>query len=355
MRGVFNTFMLCYSLIALIVGVASEAAAQTPLTLPEASPGATVSQVIGLSTVTVSYHRPGVKGRPIWGGLVKYGEVWRAGANENTTISFSDPAKIEGKDLPPGTYGLHMIPTEGDWTIIFSKNFTSWGSYFYKESEDALRITVKPQPAEFQEWLGYEFSDLSTNSGVLSLRWEKLRVPLKLQFETDAIALSHARDVYLRGREGFTWEGFHQAAAYCLRRGINLEEALGWIDRSISINENFTNLTVKAGLLEKLGKSDEAAKVREKAAAAAVTEVDVNNLGYQYLSANNTKEAIDIFRRNVKDHPNSWNAYDSLAEGYAKVGDTKRAIENYTKALNLVKDADNKRRIEEELQKIQKK
>lgn len=355
MRGKINALTFWCALAVLVACLVSAASAQSPMPLPEASPKATVSQTVGMSDVTVSYHRPGVKGRPIWGKLVKYGEVWRAGANENTTVTFSDPVKIEGRDLPVGTYGLHMIPTQGDWTIIFSKNSMSWGSYFYKDGEDALRVTVKPQTAEFQEWLGYEFGDLTSTSGILSLRWEKLRVPVKLEFETDAIVVSRARNQYLRGMEGFAWQGYNQAASFCLRRNMNLEEALLWIDKSISINENFTNLTVKADLLEKLGKKEDAAKVREQAAGAAVSEQEVNALGYQYLNANNTKEAIDIFKKNVKDHPNSWNVYDSIAEAYAKAGDTKRSIENYTKALKLVKDAENKRRIEEELQKLQKK
>ena len=355
MDRILNNRPFWLILVGLIVGGVVELPAQATMPAPQASQKGAVSQAVGISDVSVSYHRPGVKGRAIWGSLVNYGQVWRAGANENTTVSFSDPVKIEGKDIPAGTYGLHMIPTQGDWTVIFSRNFTSWGTYFYKESEDALRVTVKPQPAEFQEWLSYEFGDLTNSSAVLSLHWEKLRVPIRLQFDTDAIVLGHARDVYLRGAAGFTWQGFNQAASYCLRRGVNLDEALSWIDRSIDINENFTNLTVKAGLLEKMGKADEAKKVRGTAESLATSEQEVNALGYQYLASNNFKEAIDIFRKNVKNHPNSWNVYDSIAEAHLKAGDTKRALENFQKALTLVKDEENKSRIEGEIQKLLKK
>ena len=153
-----------------VVAALSVGYAQENMPVPQPSPAATVKQTVGIAEIKIVYHRPGVKNRKIWGGLVPYGEIWRAGANENTIITFSHPVKVEGKDLPAGTYGLHMIPTEGSWTIVFSKNSTSWGAYFYKESEDAVRIPVKAAPAEYHEWLTYEFSDLTDSSAVFSLR-----------------------------------------------------------------------------------------------------------------------------------------------------------------------------------------
>ncbi len=339
--------------VVLALVFAFVAFAQAPMPTPQASPEASVSQAVGISTVTVTYHRPGVKGRVIWGKLVPYGAIWRAGANENTTVTFSDPVKVEGKELPAGTYGLHMIPSEGDWTIVFSKNHTSWGDYFYNQSEDALRVTVKPQPAEMQEWMAFEFSDLTNTSAVLSLHWEKLRVPVAIAFDTDGIVLANARNSYLRGQAGFSWQSFNQAANYCLRRGINLDEALAWADKSISMNENLTNLSTKAGLLDKQGKTAEAKAVRDRAAKVAVTEQDVNQLGYLYLNANMVNEAIDVFKKNVKAHPDSWNAHDSLAEGYLKAGDKKMALESFKKSLGLVKDDENKQRIEGEIQKLE--
>ena len=331
------------------------APAQGAMTLPQLSPKASVSQTIGVSEVTINYHRPGVKGRVIWGGLLKYGKIWRAGANENTTISFSDPVKIEGKDLPAGTYGLHMIPTEGDWTVIFSKNYTSWGSFFYNEAEDALRVTVKPEPADNQEWLAYQFDDLTNTSTTLSLRWEKLRVPVKLAFDTDGIILAKYRNVVLRGGGGFGWEAYNQAASYCLRRGINFDEALRWANSSIAFNENFTNTSTKAALLDKLGQKDEAEKARKHAEALATAEQEMNNLAYQYMNQNNMEKAMELFKKNVKLHPNSENVYDSLAEAYAKAGDKKLAIENYQKALSLAQENDTRDRITETLQQLQSK
>jgi hypothetical protein len=147
------------------------------LDLPRDSQHAKVIQRVGITDITINYHRPLVKGRKVWGGLVPYGQVWRAGANENTTIEFSDPVTVEGKTLAKGIYGLHMIPTENDWTVIFSKVATAWGSFTYKESEDALRVNVKPRPADMKEALAYEIDNVTPNAAVVTLRWEKVAAP----------------------------------------------------------------------------------------------------------------------------------------------------------------------------------
>jgi tetratricopeptide (TPR) repeat protein len=324
---------------------------QPELPAPLPSQYASVAQTIGISEVQVTYHRPGVKGRQIWGTLVPYGEVWRAGANENTTISFSTPVIVGGKTLPKGTYGLHMIPAKGEWTIIFSKNSTSWGSYFYKESEDALRARVQPQPDEFHEWLQYTFSDLSDSTATLVLAWEKLRIPISLKFDTRALVFANARDSFLRGSAGFTWQGFNQAALYCAHNDIDLTQALAWADESIKMNENFNNLWTKAAVCEKMGKAAEAAPLRERALKLA-TESDINSLGYAYLNSNKTKEALELFQKNAKDHPDSWNAFDSLGECLEKSGDKNGAISNYEKALKLVGDERNKARIQKTIAEL---
>jgi len=326
--------------------------AQAPMPVPQPSPKASVVQTIGITDVTIVYHRPAVKNRKIWGDLVPYNDVWRAGANENTIVQFSDPVKVEGKDLPAGTYGLHMIPTEKAWTIIFNKNSSSWGSFFYKDGEDALRVTVLPQISEGQEQLNYTFENVSDNSALIVLRWDKLRVPIRVEVDTKELMLAKARDTYLRGPAGFTWQGYYQAAGYCLQNDADLNEALTWIDKSITINENGTNLYVKAGILDKLGRNADAEKVRDRMMNVAASESDFNLLGYQLLGAGKKKEAIEIFKKNVTQHPDSWNVYDSLAEAQAANGDTQPAIENYTKALAMVKDDANKKRITATLKKL---
>jgi hypothetical protein len=178
-------------ILALVVALPSPSAAQGPQVRPSLKAG--VMQRLGADTdITIEYSRPGVKGRKIWGALVPYGMApgnqysknqpfpWRAGANENTTISFSKDVLIEGKPLPAGKYGLHMIPSEKEWTIVFSKNNSAWGSFSYKPEEDALRVTVTPVAAPFEEWLSYGFDDLAGKSATAFLRWEKLKVPFKI-------------------------------------------------------------------------------------------------------------------------------------------------------------------------------
>ncbi len=323
---------------------AATAAAQPVLTLPEASPKASISQTVGLTDVAITYHRPAVNKRTIWGDLVPYGEVWRAGANQNTTISFSSPVTVNGKPLAAGTYGLHMIPTTGDWTIAFSNVSWAWGSFSYDEKEDALRVTAKPQPAAFQERLSYGFDDPTEKSVEVALRWEKLRVPFTVEVDTPAVVVTSLRRE-LRDLPRFSWQGWNQAAAYSMRNKVNLDEALTWADRSIAMQENFNNLRTKAGILEAKGDAAAATPLRDKAMKIA-TEADINAYGYQLLGAGKTDEAIEMFRKNVKDHPASWNAYDSLGEAYEKKGDKKLAVENYRKAQGMTKDPEQKKRIE---------
>jgi tetratricopeptide (TPR) repeat protein len=337
-------------LLGASILLAASAAAQQPVTLPEASPKASINQTIGLTDVAISYHRPAVNKRTVWGDLVPYGEVWRAGANQNTTITFSTPVTINGKPLAAGTYGLHMIPTQGDWTIAFSNVSWAWGSFSYDEKEDALRVTAKPQPADFQERLSYSFDDPTEKSVEVALRWEKVRVPFTVEVNTPEVVVASLRKE-LRDLPRFSWQGWNQAAAYSMRNKVNLDEAMTWADRSIRMNENFNNLRTKAGLLELKGDAAGAKALNDKAVKIA-TEADINAYGYQLLGAGKTDEAIAMFQKNVKDHPASWNTYDSLAEGYDRKGDKKLAAENYRKALGMTKDPDQKKRIEGILKKF---
>ncbi len=206
--------------------------AQQNLTLPDASQHAVVMQQVGMAEIKIDYHRPGVKGREVWGKLVPFDQVWRAGANENTTISFSKEVIIDGKKVPAGTYGLHMIPTENDWTIILNKDYRAWGSYFYKEENDLMRFKVKPQTSDFQEWLMYTFDEVTPNSVTASLSWEKLKVPFKIEIDLHKQMLDEMA-VQLTGIPGFFWEGWNQAANYCYVNGVELEKGLEWADHSI--------------------------------------------------------------------------------------------------------------------------
>ena len=183
--------------------------------MPEASQLAVVKQRIGVTDITITYHRPLVNGRKIWGGLVPLGEVWRAGANENTTIEFSDPVSVEGKPLAKGIYGLHMIPTADSWTVIFSKMASAWGSYTYDKAEDALRVEVKPHNADMEEALEYEFEDPQANSVTVTMRWEKLAVPFRVSVSDADTTFPSIRN-QLRGRAQYYWAPLNEAAGFAL-------------------------------------------------------------------------------------------------------------------------------------------
>jgi hypothetical protein len=239
-------------LLSGVLLVASLSHAQTAtgetlmLDLPRQSQHALVMQRIGITDITVNYHRPLADGRQIWGKLVPYGQVWRAGANENTTITFSDPVTIEGQALDKGTYGLHMIPGENQWTVIFSKNSTSWGSFTYKQEEDALRVNVKPQAAELHDALAYDFDDVKPDSAVVTMRWDKVAVPFKVEVKVnDIVTASIHRQMH--GLNQYYWEGWDDAAGYFLANKINLDEALKDEDSRFRRKNGLTTCSANRG------------------------------------------------------------------------------------------------------------
>lgn len=227
---------------------------------PRPSPVASVMQTVGITDVTINYSRPGVKGRVIWGELVPYNEIWRTGANEVTSITFSDPVKINGTELPAGTYGIHTIPTQKDWTIIFSKNTQVGGSSQFNKENEALRIIVTPEPSEFNERMLFTFTEVTDNSSMVNLFWEKLKLSFKLETDTEKLVLAKAE-------QSVDWQTPLQAATYCLNSNTELDKAMKWINASTTINENYWNLRIKARLLEKTGNKQEAISVMEKAIA----------------------------------------------------------------------------------------
>jgi len=255
------------SVFALVAGLASVAAAQD-LKLPRPSQKGDVFQTVGLTDVKIAYSRPGVKGRTIWGGLVPYDKVWRTGANEATTISFTTDVKVKGQALPAGTYSLHTIPTPTDWTIIFNKAADQWGSYSYNDSMDALRIQVTPQAHEMTEWMTFSFPQISVESATIALDWEKLRVPIDIQVETVQTALAGARTAMASLKADDSRTAF-RAASFAFDNNVAMEEAMVWIDKSLSIKEDWLNLRLKANMMAKQGNMKEAVAFGEKAIAAA--------------------------------------------------------------------------------------
>jgi tetratricopeptide (TPR) repeat protein len=272
--------------------------------IPQASQRAVLTQRIALTDVTVNYHRPVAGGRKVFGGIVPYGQVWRAGANDNTTIEFSTAVKIEGQPLAKGTYGLHMIPGENEWTIAFSSNFTSWGSFTYDEKEDALRVKVKPMAVENRDVLTYDFDDLKSDSAVLTLRWEKTAVPVHIAVDLTATTLESLRK-QIRYTAQYTWEGLNDAASWCLENKVNYDEAVKWVTQSIAAEERFENLETKSQLLRVQGHAEEADKTMVRAIDKAdATQLYVYARGLQREGKG--QEGLAIYRTEVKKFPDHW-------------------------------------------------
>src|SRR5438270_2974021 len=319
-----RTFLLTTIFIVTVFAATRGNAQSALLDLPRDSQHAKIMQRVGITDITINYHRPLVKGRKIWGGIVPYGQVWRAGANENTTIEFSDPVNIEGKPLAKGIYGLHMIPTENEWTIIFSKNATAWGSFTYNQAEDALRVTVKPRVADAEEALAYEVDGVTPTSAVVALRWEKLAVPFKVDVSTNEI-VAQSLHGQLRGLAQYTWDGWDDAANYLLANKYNLEEALKYEDRSIGVEERYDNLMTKARIFDALNKQDEATVARNKALGMA-SVVQLHSYGRQLQQAGKQEQAFDIFRVNIKKNPAHWTAHNEAARIACSKGDYDTAV-----------------------------
>lgn len=326
--------------ILMLVGLAAgrTAFAQSPpLTVPQPSQAASVSQTVGLTEITISYHRPRVQGRNVWGELVPYGEVWRAGANENTTIEFSTPVEVDGHPLAAGRYGFHTLPTAGAWQLIFSSVDSNWGSFAYDAKEDVLRVEVKPEAAPFEEALAFTFDDATARETTVALRWEKLRVPFKVTVDTPEIVYQSLKRE-LRGLGQFFWQPWNQAATTLLTSKVHLDDAMVWVDKSIAIQKNFANSFTKARLLGEKGDAAGAKKLMDEALPGA-NEAELNAYGYQLMGGANTADAVAIFRENVKRHPESWNAHDSLGEALAALGKKDEAVAMYRKAMAMAPEA----------------
>ncbi len=319
---------------------------------------ASVSERIGISDVTIHYDRPAVKGREgkIWGQLVAYGFTdlgfgtskaapWRAGANENTTISFSTDVKVEGQRLEAGTYALFMAMGQSDATVIFSKNSSSWGSFFYDPKEDALRVTVKTIPlAESVERLKYEFMDQTENSATVNLVWEKLRIPFKVEVDYVKLQMeSFARE--LRNDKGFRWESWVEAVNFAVANNADMQQALQWSDYAVSGpfigQKNFRTLSAKASVLNKLGRGAERDALLKEAMPLATMQ-ELHNYGRQLLREKKPAEALEVFKLNDQKNPNKFMTSMGLMRGYSANGDYKNALKYAKAAQAMAPDKPNK-------------
>ena len=316
---------------------------------------ATVSEEIGITDVIIRYSRPGVKKREghIWGELIPTGfsqlgygfknpTPWRAGANENTTIEFTTDVKVEGRTLSAGKYGFFVAYDPSECTLIFSKNSTSWGNFFYDSTEDALRVKVKPGKTDKSvEWLKYEFTDQTSSSATIQLQWEKVTIPFRVDVDVIKMQLASFRKE-LRGGVALPgyWQPWNEAASYCLANHTNLEEALLWADSATSSifggTRNFETWQTKAAILDSLGRKAEGAEAMKKA-MFYVDDLQGYVYGCTLVNAKRPQEAFEIFKMIYDKFPNSLFTNIGMATGYSALGDYKTALTWALKALPLAK------------------
>ena len=317
------------------------------------SPAALVQQTVGRATVSISYSRPSVisaegidRTGKIWGGLVPYDfdfrpamgggkpRPWRAGANENTIITFSHDALIAGKPIEAGTYGLHMaIHERGGATVIFSKKSDAWGSFAYEQQDDALRVEVATETIQATHRLIYSFIAVDKTSTTVALDWEMKRIPFTITFDTHTMVLSDYRNA-LADTVGISWNDYYLAARYCATNQVNLEEAMQWIEKSLAMDKNYKNVSIQSVLLHLTGRTEEAIKVKDEALGLSTTEAnDFYSYGTELIAREKHREAMEIFQRLKERWPEHWLAAHGLARAYAAFGDYKKALEYERQAL----------------------
>lgn len=329
---------------------------------------ASVSEQIGIVKININYNRPGVKGREgkIWGTTVAhygfkdlghgttYAAPWRAGANENTTISFSHPVKVEGKDLAAGIYGFFIALGETENTLIFSKVNNSWGSFYYDSTQDALRVKVKNELLdESVEWLKYDFSEETDSSAVIALSWEKRRIPFKVEADVNRLQIEAFKADFRTTRPYYD---FISAAQWCLNHNYELEQALAWMDRAIYFRvmgeKNFRSLSIKAAILNKLNRTDEAKKVMEEALPMG-SVTDVHFYARNLQASGQTEEAIKVFKMNYDKHPDDFTTNVGMGRGMSAKGDYKKALEYLKTALSKAPDEGSKNNVAAMIKKLE--
>ncbi|GAB2586924.1 DUF2911 domain-containing protein [Spirosoma areae] len=330
---------------------------------------ASVSEQIGLTTVTIHYDRPGVKGREgkIWGTpIAHYGfqdlgfgpgqpAPWRAGANETTTITFSDNVRVEGRPLAAGTYGLFMNLGEQETTVIFSKIVVSWGSFYYDPAMDVLRVTVKNQTLDrVEELLTYSFINQTDSSAAVALTWEKRRIPFVISVDVVGQQMASFRRELL-AKPGFTWQSLVQAATYCLETSHDVNQGLIWADQAINARyvgqKNFQTLSTKAAILTALKKPDEATALMAEAMPMGNLN-ELHQYGRSLLAQKRNQEAFAVFKVNYNKNPNQFTTNMGMSRALVAIGKPKDALPYLQAALPQAPNPLNKANVEAMLKAI---
>jgi hypothetical protein len=334
------------------------------------NPQASVTQAIGPVRVTIDYSSPRVvRGKndrrgKIWGELVPWGMSdlgfngcascpWRGGANENTTFAVTHEVKVQGQALAAGTYGLHMIPGSDEWTIIFSKDASNWGSFWYDPKDDALRVKTKAGKSEYHEWLTYEFTEREPAKATLALKWEELQVPIAISVDNPNQLWVDNMRTDLRGFAGFNWQNWMQAAQFCAQNKINLPEGLKWAERAVSDptwsggQENFATLATLSLLQGLNGRAEESQKTFDRALNHPTAQaVQIHQAGRQLLASGQKEQAMRVFQFNAKRYPNQWPVHVGLMRGYAAMGDKEKALEEAKLAVAQAPDEGNRKNLQ---------
>jgi len=371
-------YVFCISI--LILGVAGSVSAQWPgITVPPSGDNqhSISTQFIGPVEIVIDYHSPNVhapdgsdrRGK-IWSELVPYGMVnlgfgtcgddcpWRGGANENTVFRSSHDILVQGKPLKAGSYGLHFIPGKEEWTIIFSKNSTSWGSFTYDAKEDALRVQAKPEKSEYNEWLTYEFIDRETDHATVALKWEDLQLPFQITVENIDNLYVKMIGEELRSSPGFTWENWVTAAQYTLQANQHLDQGLKWAETAVNSpsygRENFTTLITLSDLQDANAKGEDAAKTREKALNhETATPIDIHQYARGLQQQKKTEEAIKIFEFNARRFPKAWPTEVGLTRAYSARKNFAEALKHAKLALAQAPGEGNRKNVENMIKKLE--
>jgi len=329
----FLKIAACMAAAMLVLPASSAWAQSAVITLPDVSQHARVSQRIGLTDITIDYHRPLTAGRKIFGALVPYGEVWRAGADLNTTFDVSDSVSVEGHALAKGVYGLHMIPGPGSWTVIFSRNSTSWGSFTYDSTEDALRVQVTPRSSPAQDVLTYSFDDPTPTSVVATLRWADVAVPVRITVDVPHLVAANLR-LQLRGRSQTEWAAWEEAANYFLENHLDAHEALSDAQQSVGIEDRFENEVTLARAFDAVGQTADAAKARAKAVSMG-TQAQVYGFARALQRLGQQQLAMQIFAADTARFPGTWTSHLEATRLFVSAGNYDKAIAELARSIAL--------------------
>lgn len=331
---------------------------------------ASVSEQIGIVSISITYSRPGVRGRegkiyntPVahygfvdLGHGTSHAAPWRAGANENTVITFSDPVKVEGHDLAAGSYGFFIALDENESTLIFSKVSNSWGSFYYDSTQDALRVRVKNVGLDKSvEWLKYEFIDQTQNSATIAMSWEKRMIAFKVEADVHALQIAAFESDFRTTRPYYD---YIQAAQYCIQNNVALDKALAWMDRAIYFRvmgeKNFRTLSTKAAVLMKMNRQDEAMKVMEEAIPLG-NMTDLHYYARSLVNMKKAEEGFKVFKLNYDKHPGEFTTNVGMGRGYSALGDYKKALTFMKAALPQAPDDGNRNSVEAMIKRLESK